>query len=183
MRKINKKKVLIVSIVILSIIIIIILNILNKIKTENKEEIFKSNNTINTTDNEDIIDNRTEDEKNQELISKLKRADESERIRTYLGIYFKYIENKNYEDAYELLYNDFKQNYFPSLNDYKKYIEKCNYPELLSIDYKSISMQGDYYIVVVKIGDLLSKSNTIDNEVKFVIKENNYNDVYISFQM
>ena len=89
--------------------------------------------------------------KNQELISKLKRADESERIRTYLGIYFKYIENKNYEDAYELLYNDFKQNYFPSLNDYKKYIEKCNYPELLSIDYKSISMQGDYYIVVVKL--------------------------------
>lgn len=183
MRKINKKKVLIVSIVILSIIIIIILNILNKIKTENKEEIFKSNNTINTTDNEDIIDNRTEDEKNQELISKLKRADESERIRTYLGIYFKYIENKNYEDAYELLYNDFKQNYFPSLNDYKKYIEECNYPELLSIDYKSISMQGDYYIVVVKIGDFLSKSNTIDNEVKFVIKENNYNDFYISFQM
>lgn len=183
MMKINKKNILIVTIIVLSIIIIVILNILNKIKTENKEEVFKSNNTINATDNENIIDNRTEDEKNQELISKLKRMDESERIRTYLGIYFKYIENKNYEAAYELLYNDFKQNYFPSLNDYKKYMEECNYPEVLSIDYKSISTQGDYYIVVVGIGDFLSKSNTTDDEVRFIIKENNYNDFYISFQM
>ena len=58
----------------MSIIIIIILNILNKIKTENKEEIFKSNNTINTTDNEDIIDNRTEDEKKSGINKQIKES-------------------------------------------------------------------------------------------------------------
>ena len=182
MNKINKKKVLMVTIGILIVLVIIILNILNKIRTKEEGKDSNSNSTINDID-EVIIDNRTEKKKKQELISKLKRATESERIRTYLGIYFKYLENEDYESAYNLLYDEFKQNYFPTFEDYKKYIKECNYPELLSIDYKNIMTQGYYYIVTVGIGDLLSKSNTTNYEMKFIVKENDYNDFYISFQM
>ena len=180
----KKKKILKYLIIGLLIIIVIILNIINNISAKNKTKTPESteNNMSNST-NKVELDTRTEEEKNTQLINKLKKASESDRIKTYLGTYFKYIENKNYEKAYDLLYDDFKKNYFPTIDDFEKYIKNINYPELITVNYEDIENQGKYYIVTVGVGDLQSKSRTLNKKEKYVLVENDYNDYYISFQM
>ena len=74
-----------------------------------------------------------------------------------------------------------KQNYFPNLEDFEKYIQEQQFPELLAIEYKKIYTQGEYYIVTVEIEDLISKN--VKKEKSFIIKENGYNDYYISLKL
>ena len=50
----------------------------------------------------------------------LRNMTEKERIKTYVSKYISYIENLDYEKAYSLLNEDFKQNYFN--NNYIFYI-------------------------------------------------------------
>ena len=99
----------------------------------------------------------------------------------YCGEYFKHLEHKEYDQAYALLYPEFKQNYFPTLEEYETYI-KNNYPKSWALEYEDITRQGNIYVLKLKILDILG---TKDNEKsqRIVIKENNYNDFVISFQL
>lgn len=167
----NTKVILIVAIAVLVILLLIIIGIKNNIKKQEEQN-----------KNEVVVDNRTEEQKSNELVSKLKNVSESERIRIYLGQYFKNIESKKYEEAYNVLYPQYKTNYFPTLESFKKYIEEKKYPDLLAISYNDIYMQGKYYIVEVTITDFLGKNLTFKEKEKLIIQENYYNDYYISFQ-
>lgn len=167
----NTKVILIVAISVLIILLLIIIGIRNNIKRQEQQN-----------KNEVVVDNRTEEQKSNELVSKLKNVSESERIRIYLGQYFKNIESKKYEEAYNVLYPQYKTNYFPTLESFKKYIEEKKYPDLLAINYNDIYMQGKYYIVEVTITDFLGKNLTFKESEKLIIQENDYNDYYISFQ-
>ena len=89
-KELNKKKLLIVSIIILLIIIIIISLLIKKI---NKTE----------TEVNNVIDTKTEEQKEDEKIKKLKQSSESDRIKTYVGTYFKYIEQGNLEKVVKCL--------------------------------------------------------------------------------
>lgn len=173
----NKKKKTILIIISLLVVLLIILMIwlASAKKTENDKTNSADSNNI-------VLDTRTDEEKKDDLIKKLKRSSESERIRIYLGTYFNYIEDKDYESAYNLLYPDFKNNYFKTLDEFEDYIKEQNFPEIMSISYDDISMQGEYYIVTVKIGDFLTKSSTTARKMNLIVKENDYNDYYISFQ-
>ena len=167
------KKMIILGIIIVIIIIVIILTILNSKKINNKEE--NNNQTSSNVEKKDSNED-------QEKIEKLKTKKQAERIKTYLGTYFKYVEKKDYNSAYNLLYDEFKKNYFPTLEDYEKYIQEQDLPALLTIDYDNIVTQGELYIVTLRIGNVQARSDTQKVEKKFVVKENDYNDYYISFE-
>lgn len=183
----NKKIVRVIGMIIIIILIIILFLIVtwNNLK---KQKVSDSNSNIiqnNTESNYQIdVNTMTEEEKkeNEKIIKRLKKSSETERIRTYLGTYFKYIEKKDYDSAYKLLYPKFKENYFQTVEDFKKYIEELNLPEMLMIDYDDIYMQGEYYIVTVNIGDLLNRA-ALKQEKTLILQENGYNDYYISFKM
>lgn len=168
-KQINKKKIIIVLIIIL-LLVVIITSILIKKLAKNNE-------------NTDKVDTRTEEQKEDEKINKLKNSTESERIKTYIGTYFKYIEQRNLSAAYELLYPDFKNNYFKTLEDFEKYINNKYYPELMAIDYKTISTQGKYYLVTVDITDMVNPYNKKTYSEDLTILENDYNVFYISFKI
>lgn len=176
--KINKQILGAIICVIIFIIISIILlmkNIGNNSNNSNTNIMF--NGTSETT-----VQNEQQSEDDEELIEELKSVSESERIKIYLGKYFKNIEKKEYNKAYDLLYPEFKENYFPTLEDYEKYIDEQEYADLLTIDYDDIYMQGEYYIVTVRIGNLLAGTDIVKKEKTFIIKENGYNDYYISLK-
>lgn len=171
----KNKKIKTIILITISILVVLLFVIIISLNVAKEAEESKDNN--------EIEDTRTEEEKNTDLINELKEVSESERIRTYLGTYFKHIEQKEYGMAYDLLYPKFKANYFPSVEDFEQYIKEQYYPDLLSIEYNEISIQGEYYIVKVKIKDFLNNSDTTAREMNLIVKENNYNDYYISFKM
>ena len=117
-----------------------------------------------------------------ELIKELSQMTERDRIEYYCGKYLKYLDEKDYESAYNLLYTDFKNTYFPTYEDFVQYVEKT-YPEHLAVEYDDISRQGTIYVLRLKLLDL--SGNKDDEEViqRIVIQENNYNDFVISFQV
>ena len=168
----KKKKTILIVVAILISLLLLLLIIFGNIKNKEKNSI---NNSISSNEN-------ANKEKDVELIKKLKKVDEAERIRIYLGTYFKYIEKKEYESAYNLLYPEFKATYFPKLEDFKKYIEDENFPEMLSIEYNDISLKGSYYVVDIIIRDFLNKRIRYNKSGKFIVQENDYNDYFISFQ-
>lgn len=173
MLKKKNRKILISLITICVLIILIIIIVLIK---ENKKQ-------NNDTENQVAIEQEKQrQEEEEELLEELKSVSESERIKIYISKYFKYIESKDYNSAYELLYPEFKNNYFPTIEEYEKYIEEQDYPNLFTIDYDDIYMQGEYYIVTVKIGDMITRSETTKMEKQLIIQENGYNDYYISLK-
>lgn len=117
-----------------------------------------------------------------EIIKYLSNLGEYDRMKYYCGEYIKLLKHQEYEKAYNLLYNEFKQNYFPTYNEYEAYVKNF-YPKLFAVKYDDITRQGDLYVLRLKIVD--ASKSTEDNEVvqRFVIKENNYNDFVLSFQV
>lgn len=116
-----------------------------------------------------------------ELKKYLSTLGERDRMEYYCGKYFKHIEKKEYEAAYNMLYTEFKQNYFPTIEEYEEYIDKT-YPKYWALEYDDITRQGNIYVLRLKILDVLgSKEN--EKIQRVVIKENNYNDFVLSFQV
>ena len=117
----------------------------------------------------------------KEIIKKLSGLGERDRMEYYCGQYFKHLEKKEYEDAYDLLYPEFKEKYFPTYEGYEAYV-KSFYPENWALEYEDITRQGDIYVLKLKILDIFG---TTENEKRqrIVVKENNYNNFVISFQV
>lgn len=180
----NKKirNVLVISMaVILAIILVIIMFLkdIKNIKEDNTTEI--EQNQSNVIGDQAVNGSDISTKEDEAKIEELKELSEAERIKSYLGTYFKHLENKEYNSAYTLLYSKYKQNYFPTLDDYKKYIDQEKLPDMLAIEYASIYTQGKYYIVKVRIGNMLDRAE-VKKEKTYIIQENDYNDYYLSFK-
>ena len=59
---------------------------------------------------------------------------------------------------------------------------KQKYPDFMSVEYNDMSRQGEYYILTVNIYNLLT-NEIIEKEQKYIIKENNFLDYVLSFQV
>lgn len=130
------------------------------------------NTNYNTVSSEDEEQNRDK---------KVATLNETQRMQTYFGRYISYIESGDYQSAYALLYDGFKQNYFPTVEDFTTYAQN-NYPTHMVVEYTNIERQGTIFILTVKIRDVLN--STTDAEVpeqQIVVTENDINDFYISF--
>lgn len=113
----------------------------------------------------------------------LYNMEEYERIIHYFNLYLECLENKEYEKAYNMLDNKFKNNYFKTLDSYINYVKKI-YPVVLSVTYNDFTRMGNYYVLDVTFLDLFSSTdeNMSGKTQKFIFYETDYNEYTMSFQ-
>ena len=180
----NKKIFLIVMVLIVSVWtftnIFYVFNLMEYIKA--LESMKEKEETSNTTIQENTLTKEEIEENTNELeIADLKDKDERTRIQQYCGKFIRYIENKEYDKAYNLLYPDFKNNYFKTVEDFKKYAEEKFPQTLIAVEYNNIERQGQYYILFTTIKTPLNVDYSMDQ--KFILIENGFNDFKISFDV
>ncbi len=169
-----KKKILRIMILILVIVLIIIIIWSNNINNHENNEI---------TDKENEITVKTQEEKKDEELKRIQNMDERSRMQYYIGKYFSYIQDKNYAEAYSLLYEEYVQEYFPIYTDYINYIQE-KYPfDLIAIEYNNIERIGDLYVLWVNVVDVVNGNPMAEDklEQKIVIREKGFNDFELSF--
>ena len=165
--KLKKNKKLIIILVILLVLLIIvniILELSNKPEEISEEEILAKQE-------QEIAEN------------KLSQDGEIDRIEYYLSEFIANIENKNWTKAYELLYDEFKNNYFPTENSFQKYCQ-LYFPQILDVQADNIERINNIYVIETTIADLVNgNKKTGKINMYFVIKENDLNDFDLSFSV
>ena len=179
----SEKSKLIFILILISILILIAICLFVFINSnfENANNVQQNtglNENINT--NYTTTSNEIDDQNRDALVASL---NERQRMQTYFGRYLSYIESGDYESAYNLLYDGFKQNYFPTLKDFESYAQN-NYPSNMVVEYTNIERQGTIFILTVKIRNALSDNTQTDvKEQQIVVTENNVNDFKLSFEV
>lgn len=178
-RKQKKPNMSIVMIVIIIIVILLIViaisNMLEgskKIKYEGK---LPSDLEVASGQDANIVINQkiSEDER-------LKSMTERARIEYYVTKFIDYIEAEDYEEAYNLLNEDYKKNYFPSRTKFEEYM-KNNFSKMMDIDYTNFERSGEVYVIWMTVTDAINGGPNSGKEINFVVKENDYNDFELSF--
>lgn len=157
--------------VIIIILIVIIAFVIDKKSTKN-EPILEST--------QDISNGSVE--KNANITKILQDMEERERMEYYVGMFVDYVESGKYEVAYNLLYEDFKNNYFPTIEDFKNYMPTL-FSEMSNIEYENIERSGDLYVLWINITDAVNGKVGDKKQINVVIKENDYNDFVLSFSV
>ena len=152
MAKKKKLKTKRIAILISSIIVIIIISF----------------SLINKKDNVEINSQEIkEQQEEQKIISKLEDMNERNRMEYYLSVFINYLENEDYQSAYDLLYDEFKQ----------------TFPRMMNIQHDNIERNGDVYVLWINVSDLVNGGPNDKKEMNVVIKENDFNDFVISFSI
>lgn len=181
--KLEKSDIMLVIIIIVLIAITLTLYVKKILIPKQQEQQVQNSTQQKTTISENKEKTETVEvpKTNEEIVKKLATLGERDRMEYYCGVYFKHIEKKEYDEAYKLLYPKFKEKYFPTIEEYEQYIQKT-YPKNWALEYDDITRQGSIYVLRLKILDILgSKEN--EKVQRIVVKENNYNDFVISFQV
>ena len=161
---------LIAILIIIAVILVIIINILSL-----KQNEFETKNTVNEDDN--IIYEEEQSKVRDEVVG---AKTETSRIKAYIGQYFSCLEEKDYQKAYDMLFDNFKNNYFTSLEQFQQYAEN-KYPNNIVLNYTDVDREGYMYVITVDVIDGLNISNSFSQRI--VVKENSLNDFNVSFQM
>lgn len=147
---------------------IIVISLIGKLNTNKSEEMAKAKAKFIKTQTEKVKSN-------------LSGMSEQERMTFYCADFFKMVDTGRFEEAYDLLYSEYKENYFPTFNNFKKYFED-NFPDNFSLKYTNIERLGSIYIMWVSVTDNVNGSKYGHNfEMNVVIQENGLNDYVISF--
>lgn len=162
------KKLIILTIIILVILIIILVIV----KTTTPKEGNRSYDKVNAVVNEN---------KEKATLDKLQNMNEQERMSFYCGQFFRLIDTHKYAKAYELLYDKYKEDYFPTYESFEKYC-KDYFPDDMALNYKNIERLGDIYVMWIYVNDTLNGSKLGHNfDMYVVLQENDYNDYVMSF--
>lgn len=86
-----------------------------------------------------------------EIAKNYNKLSDGNKVNANIEKFFKMINLKDYESAYNLLDNEFKKKNYPSLEVFKKYVEKnlFNYSKVTNIN--SSNKSGNYYITSLDI--------------------------------
>lgn len=125
-------------------------------------------------------DQASKEIENKAIVEKLSRMQERDRMEYYVSSFIRKIENKDYSSAYALLYDDFKQNYFPTEAEFESYCRKT-FPKMIALTHDNIERSGDVYVMFTTLKDTISNSE--GREIKFIIQESNLNEFVISFSV
>lgn len=169
----RKKKRNIKILIIVSIILIVLLVVLIT-------AIKKNNTTATTPEQLAKLEAKHQEEIKEQVKKDLYDKPEQERMEYYCASFFKLVDNKSYEKAYELLYDDYKENFFPTLNNFKRYLEE-NFPSDFALSYLNMERLGDIYVLNVNVKDTVNGVHGHNFDMYVVIKENALNDFVISF--
>lgn len=157
----NKNKLLIIIFILIVIVVILMLVLKNK----------KQSNIVAEPEEQIEVPNALNPDE-------LTTMGEKERVKFYFTEYINNITDNKLEDAYNMLYDEFKNTYFKSLADYKAYID-TKYPDILLVNYDEIQREGYYYIITADIIDGMTDEKFTQ---KFVLREYDFNNFVISFQ-
>ena len=162
-------------IIVIGIILIILILLLVVLKVFNKQ-----NNQLSENDIQKISEEADKKEKDA-ILERLYKMSEQERINYYCAEFFKLIDTKKYEQAYNLLYDEYKENYFPSLASFKRYVQEY-FPDDIALNFTNIERLGEIYVLWVDVKDSLNGVKFGHNfSMNVVVKENDYNDYVLSF--
>ena len=123
-----------------------------------------------------------EAKKEQAIIDDLAGMEERDRIEYYFSQFINSIESKNYQKAYDMLYDEYKANYFPNLTNFEEYAKKT-FPKMISVKHINFERNGEIYILFIEISDSLSGNKTDSKEMKFIIREDELNGYIMSFSV
>lgn len=122
------------------------------------------------------------DEKMENIAKKdLSQMGERDRMEYYVSEFIESIEEGKYSDAYDMLYDEFKKNYFPTYEKFEEYA-KTKFPRLASIQHENFERNGDVYVLWTKFSDSLGSKDSY-KEIKFVVQENDLHDFKMSFSV
>ena len=172
--KVNLKRIIILITILLFLLIIII-----KCLTKNNK--YSTNDSSQNVISQNVM--TIEENKSKRDLEFLMNMSERDRMQYYIGKYFSYIQDKNYGEAYSLLYEEYVQEYFPIYTDYVNYIQE-KYPfDLIAIEYNNIERIGNLYVLWVNVVDAVNGNPMAEDklEQKIVIRENGFNDFELSF--
>lgn len=177
----NKQKYIAIMIIAVIIMIVAVISILLLIKPKEKEKI----------NNSTTVEEQTEEEIEVSEKEEIKSMSESKRMKRYIGMFFEDIEEGKYSDAYSVLNEEFKNNYFPRLEDFETYAKKYLNSNTLAITYDNIerlgnNKTGNMYIIWTTITDIFMPKLAEDEKIEqtnFVIIEKNYNEYEMSFSV
>lgn len=168
MKKIDNNKVILVGVGIIIILFIIVFWLELKERELDYSQL-----------SEDEVNAAIQEEINDIHVNELSKLGEDDRIEQYISRFMEKIDNEEYEAAYEMLYEDFKINYFPTLESFEKYAKE-KFPKLMSLEHTNLERNGEIYVAWITVYDLM-KSKSEGVEMNFVIKENELNDFELSF--
>lgn len=165
----QKQKQTLIIIAFLVILLLIITIFLNNLP---EEEIITEEQQV------EIINQKIENKE----IDKLSDMNEEDRMRQYLAKFIEHIEMAEFEEAYELLNIDFKNNYFKTYAEFESYA-KTKFPKDISVKYNNFERSGEMYIFWITLSNPLTSTKDGGVEMNFVIKENGLNDFEMSFSV
>lgn len=171
----NEKQNLAYAIAISALIVLILVMIVLMLRR-------KSENSTSSTDLAQLSENeKVEEISKASNLEKLYDMSEQERITYYCAEFFKLVDQGEYADAYEILYDEYKENYFPTESSFEVYM-KTYFPGDFSLDYTNMERLGTVYVLWVDINDTLNGSTYGHNfSMNVVIQENDYDEFVLSF--
>jgi len=172
-----------IIVLILSLILVMVniyiyrTKVVRPINTAKNKEIVKE---IYSEEDDQEIEDETEEDELANRREELKSLGERDRMELYFSKYIEYVENEEYRSAYNLLYSEFRNTYFDTLEKYEEYV-KNKYPAMLDIEYTNIERQGDIYVLFINVKNLFNEEEAF--EQKIVIRENDFDSFELSFNV
>lgn len=163
----SKLNIVIIAVVLILILVFLIIISRRKEFPSNPEEMAKA-------------DAEYQEKRDEGIKKDLYNKSEQERMQYYCANFFQLVDSNNYEKAYELLYGDYKENYFPTLNNFKRYFQE-NFPSDFALSYTNIERLGDIYVLMVSVKDTVNGSYGHNFDMYVVLQENELNDYVLSF--
>ena len=173
----KKLKIILIAMAILGLIalnLIVFLNAHEPQTADNNNE----TNIINTIVEHNIA---TEEETEADRKEMLSNSTEATRMKTYIGQYISAIDSEDYETAYNMLYQEFRNTYFKTLEEFITYVEN-KYPDEIMVTYNNMEREGTIYIISISIQNPLD-SNFQTIEQNIVIQEKDLNNFTLSFNV
>ena len=116
----------------------------------------------------------------EEFIEQYNKMNEQEKVVTNIKKFIMGINDKSYYYVYNNLVNEFKDNYFKSLNDFENYVRE-NFFENNEIEYENFEEQNGVYIYTIKIHNADNEEESIEKTI--VMKLNEGTDFEMSFNV
>lgn len=168
----KESRIILLIIAVCLVIVVILTYMSNKLKNQSKDYSNLTDEQIVNAIQEEI------DEMNKNALS---AKGERDRIEYYVAEFLDTLEAEEYEEAYNMLYGEFKDRYFSTLSSFEEYA-KTKFPRDFTIEYTNFERNGDYYVLWATMSDpIAGKASSI--EMNFVVQENDLNDFVMSFSV
>lgn len=88
------------------------------------------------------------------------KAEDVEKAYTDIAKFFKMINNKDYEAAYNVLGETYRKNYFPTLEKFKEYVKKNFFDYTTVTDSEDVTKSSSYYVCTINTVSKSGKEKT-----------------------